>query len=132
MMLYVGRGDVTMGRTTTDGEGNVVKQLPAQYEEKDDGACVVIGEVNTETGELGPVTSIYGDWQAAEYLGDVLSRIGKTRPINIPDFKAMVQKAEKDRSWGTDNIFCEKCRETGNMSCRFCIVNEWKEEVSDG
>lgn len=132
MMIYIGRGDVTMGSTITDRAGNVVKQLPARYEEKDDGACVVIGQINTETGKLGDVTSVYGDWQAAEYLGDVLSRMGKTRPINIPDFKAMVKRAEKDRVWGEGNIFCEKCRETGSMSCRFCIVNEWKEEVSDG
>lgn len=131
MMFYIGRGNVTMARITKDEHGNVVKHTPAQYTESDDGACVVIGEVDTDTGALGPVMSIYADWQAAEYLGDILTQLGKKRPINIPSFKAMVQAAEKNRSWDADNVFCEKCHETGSTtSCRFCIVNEWREDLS--
>lgn len=131
MMIYIARGDYHLGITTTDKAGNVVREQPSRFEEKDDGACVAIGRIDTEKDELGPATSIYADWQASWYLGEVLAQLGKTRPIDIPNFKAIVQAMEKDLCWGKENPVCEYCMKIGVRGCGQCVVRQWKEETSE-
>ena len=67
---------------------------------------------------------IYGDWQASEYLGDVLAELKPRRKVNLPDFPAIVRAAMADD--GMD--ICVYCQSFG---CNECIVNEWKSERSD-
>ena len=73
---------------------------------------------------LNPATArIYGDWQASEYLGDVLAELKPRRKVNLPDFPAIVRAAMAD---GMD--ICVYCQ---SFDCNECIVNEWKSERSD-
>lgn len=79
---------------------------------------------NRGTGSPGAYLSrIYGDWQASEYLGDVLAELKPRRKVNLPDFPAIVRAAMAD---GMD--ICVYCQSFG---CNECIVNEWKSERSD-
>lgn len=79
--------------------------------------------MNPETEEQEAPTRIYGDWQASEYLGDVLAELKPRRKVNLPDFPAIVRAAMAD---GMD--ICVYCQSFG---CNECIVNEWKNERSD-
>ena len=74
-------------------------------------------------GTGSPGARIYGDWQASEYLGDVLAELKPRRKVNLPDFQAIVRAAMAD---GVD--ICVYCQSFG---CNECIVNEWKNERSD-
>lgn len=80
-------------------------------------------DYDPETEEQEAPARIYGDWQASEYLGDVLAELKPRRKVNLPDFPAIVRAAMAD---GMD--ICVYCQSFG---CNECIVNEWKSERSD-
>lgn len=124
--VFLARGNYTLGRRTTDGEGNVIEEYPARFETNPKGGCIAVGFIDEETGELKPADHLFGDWQAAEYLEMVVKMLGPTRPINIPDIKAMVRQA---RGTTDEDFICDQCRELpGFHNCRDCVVKEWKED----
>ena len=88
-----------------------------------DGGCIALWTMNPETEEQEAPARIYGDWQASEYLGDVLAELKPRRKVNLPDFPAIVRAPMAD---GMD--ICVYCQSFG---CNECIVNEWKSERSD-
>lgn len=87
-----------------------------------DGGCVALWTMNPETEEQEAPARLYGDWQASEYLGDVLAELKPRRKVNLPDFPAIVRAAMAD---GMD--ICVYCQ---SFDCNECIVNEWKSERS--
>lgn len=125
-MIFLAKGTATMGRTTRDKDGNIVSHTPAQFTVDDSGSCVAVGELDPETMKpKGPVTGIYGYWDAAGYLAQVMELLKPERTVNIPDLRSMILAAIKD---GTD--FCSYCERQGYY-CRDCIIREWEEETRE-
>lgn len=78
---------------------------------------------------------VFGDYQAAEYLRRAVELLQPSRPINIPNFRAIVREAVRQ---GVD--ICECCRPLENQrdgeirhtpACADCIVREWMEEAEE-
>ena len=122
-IICIAKGTATIGMTTRGADGKIISQTPARWEHDPDGGCVALWTMNPETEEQEAPARIYGDWQASEYLGDVLAELKPRRKVNLPDFPAIVRAAMAD---GMD--ICVYCQSFG---CNECIVNEWKSERSD-
>lgn len=127
-IICIAKGTATIGRTTWGADGKIISQTPARWEHDPDGGCVALWTMNPETEEQEAPARIYGDWQASEYLGDVLAELKPRRKVNLPDFQAIVRAAMAD---GMD--ICVYCQSFGCNECivNECIVNEWKSERSD-
>lgn len=121
--IFLMRGSCSLGRTQRDKDGNIVSETPAQFTADKSGGSIAIGELDPETMTPKECAGIYGDWDAAGYLTQALKMLGPGRPVNIPDFKAIIQAAYQED--GSD-LVCDYCKGT---NCRDCIVREWKEEV---
>lgn len=122
-MIFLATGTCTMGMTKRDKDGNVAESTSAQFTFDGTGGSIAIGEMDPDTKKIKEDSvSIFGDWDAAGYLAEVLDLLKPRRQVNIPNFKAIIQAfIEKD------NIdFCDYCP---NLNCQDCIVKEWKEEV---
>lgn len=121
-MIFLAKGTCTMGMTKRDEDGNITESTQARFEFAPDGPSVAVGEMNSETYEVNSDSvAVFGDWDAAGYLTEVLQLLKPCRSLNIPDFKFLIQEAIRK-----DNIdFCDYCQ---NPNCRDCIVKEWKEE----
>ena len=122
-IICIAKGTATIGLMTRGADGQIISQTPARWEHDPDGGCVALWTMNPETEEQEAPARIYGDWQASEYLGDVLAELKPRRKVNLPDFKAIVRAAMAD---GMD--ICVYCQSFG---CNECIVNEWKNERND-
>ena len=110
-IICIAKGTATIGLTTRGADGQIISQTPARWEH------------DPETEEQEAPARIYGDWQASEYLGDILAELKPRRKVNLPDFPAIVRAAMAD---GVD--ICVYCQ---SFDCNECIVNEWKSERSD-
>lgn len=121
-MIFLATGNCTLGFTHTDQDGNITESKPAQFEFADDGSCVAIGYLNPETGEpLGELAGLFADWDAGGYLAKVLELLKPARPVNIPDFPAIIKEAMEYDS----DVLCRYCP---SIDCRECVVAEWKED----
>ena len=119
-VIILATGHAHLGMTERDKDGNITKSTAAHFEFAPDGPCVAVGEMDPVTMVVKDGASVYGDWDAAGYLKEVMEKLQPRRPTNIPDFKALILAAQKD---GTD--ICDYCQ---GVNCRDCIVNEWKVE----
>ena len=119
--IFLATGNATLGRTERDKDGNVVKEIPANFEFADDGGCVAIGPLDPDTNMPQSVSGLFGDWDAAGYMAKVLELLKPSRPVNIPDFASIIQAAIKD---GVD--VCDYCQ---GLNCCDCAVREWKEDA---
>lgn len=123
-MIFLATGTVTLGMTKRDKDGNVVSSTPARFTWDDKGGSIAIGYMDDKTKEINEESvSIFGDWDAAGYLKEAMDRLKPRRQINIPDFKAIIQKAYTEDG---NDLVCDYCQ---GLNCRDCIVREWKEEV---
>lgn len=102
-IICIAKGTATIGLTTRGADGQIISQTPARWEHDPDGGCVALWTMNPETEEQEAPARIYGDWQASEYLGDILAELKPRRKVNLPD------KVTPAREW-VDNIvaFCEE------------------------
>lgn len=125
-MIMIGRGDCHLGLTKRDAQGNVVEQSGAKWEPSDEGGCVAVCTLDPETMEPTGTTEIYGDWDAAHFLPEVLKKLGPGRPVNVPDFRAIL-KAAIEYGEGK-SYFCDLCE---RCDCRDCIVTEWLGELGE-
>ena len=125
-MLFIAKGNCTLGATQTDENGNAVSHTDATFSTDENGSCVAVGEFDEEATELNfSIHSIHGDWDAAGYLGAILEALKPQRQINLPDFKAIFKEARNN-----DSDFCEYCQKD-SYYCRDCIVKQWEEEECD-
>lgn len=120
--IFLAKGNAYFGSNKTDENGNVIESKPAHFETSDDGACIALGKIDLDTMEIKGVESVYGDFQASEYLQGVLDNLQPKRKTDIPDIKGMLRAASGD---GFD--ICDYCKE-GGYNCRDCIISSWKEE----
>jgi len=126
--LFMTRGTCTMGQTTRDKDGNIIKQIPAKCEADPDGSCVIVGRIKfTDNGiEQDGSAEVFGDWDAAGYLAYALELLNPHRRINIPPFesivKAMVAESCFERTCPFENYSTE-------IYCKDCIVDHWIEET---
>lgn len=122
--IFLGTGHCHLGRFDKDKDGNIKETSPAHFEFADGGGCVAIGTVDPDAQnvqDIFTVTDIFGDYDAAGYLTRAMEHLKPARPVNIPDFAAIVQAAIKDGV----NI-CDYCQ---GLNCRDCAVEEWKENA---
>lgn len=125
-IVFLMKGVCTLGRTKTDKDGNVIESTPAQFTADDAGGSIAVGVLNPKTMQpAGPVSGIFGDWDAAGYMAEALKLLRPNRSVNIPDLKAIVQAAYREDG---NDLLCDYCK---SMNCRDCIVREWKEDDSD-
>ena len=123
-VVFITTGHTHLGMTKTDKAGNVIEKIPARFEYEPGGPCVIVGEMDPKDMEVKEDSvSIYADWQAAEYLEEILERLSPARRGNIPNLKFIVQKAYEED--GCD-LLCDYCPD---INCRDCIVKEWREEI---
>lgn len=123
-VVFLMTGNCTLGRTSTDKDGNIVESTPARFTADDAGSCVAVGFLDPETMQpVGPVSGIHGDWDAAGYLEEALKLLKPRRRLNIPDIKAIVQAAYQEDG---NDLLCDYCK---SMNCCNCIIKEWKEEM---
>lgn len=122
-MLFIAKGNVSLGTKKTDEDGNIIKETHATFSTDENGSCVAVGEFDEESTELNlKIHSIHGDWDASGYLGAILEALKPQRQINLPDFKAIFKAAHNN---GFD--FCSYCQKD-IYDCRDCIVKQWEEE----
>ena len=122
-MIFLATGHAHLGMNKRDKEGNITESVPSHFEFAADGSCVAVGELDPKTMEVKGNADLFGDWDAAGYLKEAMDRLKPSRPVNIPDFRAIIQKAYTEDG---NDLVCDYC--TG-INCRDCIVKEWKEEV---
>lgn len=127
--LFIGRGDCQLGRTKTDAAGNVIEQTGEKWEPNAEGGCVAICDMDPDKMETTGAAEVFGDWDAAHFLARVLEKLGPGRPVNVPDFRAILKAAMDDGA--DEDFFCDYCQRYGGYDCRDCIVTEWKEEIKE-
>lgn len=131
-IICIAKGTATIGLTTRGADGQIISQTPARWEHDPDGGCVALWTMNPETEEQEAPARIYGDWQASEYLGDVLAELKPRRKVNLPDFPAIVRAAMAD---GMDicvyvavklsdgEVTAQDARQTVNVVMVICVCD---------
>ena len=123
-IVFLAKGVCTLGRKQTDKDGNVIASTPAQFTIHDAGGSVAVGLLDPETMQPAePVAGIFGDYDAAGYLGAVMKFLKPARRVNIPDLKAIVQAAYREDG---NDLLCDYCK---SVNCHNCIIREWKDEA---
>lgn len=127
--LFMAVGICRMGQTTRDGEGNIIKQTPPSFEPDPKGGSVIIGRIkfNDDGIERDGPADVFGDWDAAGYLAQVMEILQPSRRPNIPDFKSIIKSMVKE-DFDADCPFPEHCN---SANCRDCIVTQWIEELGE-
>ena len=124
-LIFLATGHTHLGVNKRDKDGNITEIVPARFEFAPDGPCVAVGELDPETMAPKDNPSIYGDWDPAGYLKEALDMLKPRRPGNIPDFKAIIQKAYTEDG---NDLVCDYC---SCYNCLDCIVRDWKEEAEE-
>lgn len=126
-MIFLVKGTFTLGHTTRDKGGNIIKQTEAKFEACQDGGSVAVGVIDDDTGEQVGKAELFGDFDPWGYLSHALKLLAPTRSGNIPDFESIVKKMyDENRGDGCPfSLFCE------SVNCRDCIVHRWMEEVGE-
>ncbi len=125
-IIGIGTGTCTLGRRQVDKDGNIIKETKASWEPDPNGGSVAIWPIDPETNEASGPASIFGDWDAAHYLPEVLHMLQPSRKTNIPDFRHIIMAAQKG---GTD--ICGYCENYYDGMCSDCIITEWQESEED-
>lgn len=122
-IVFLAKGVCNLGITNVDQEGNVRETTPAQFVADDNGGSIVVGILDPETMKpIEPISGIFGDYDAAGYLSEALKLLKPRRRINIPDLKAIIQKAYREDG---NDLLCDYCQ---SWYCQDCIVREWRDE----
>ena len=121
-MVFIVTGTCTLGVTTRDKDGNILESRPAQFTPTNDGGSVAVGLLDPETMQPIEITSMYGDWDAAGYMAEILKLLNPVRKINLPDLKEIVKAAYQEDG---NDLLCDYCK---SMNCCDCIIKEWQEE----
>lgn len=120
-MIFLATGNCYLGQTKRDKNNNIIEQIPPHFEHEEDGSCVIVGKLNSETMEQTGDADVFADYQASAYLKETLKLLNPSRKLDIPNFKVMIMAALRD-----DIDICDYCED---FQCRDCIIKEWKQEA---
>ena len=123
-IICIGRGTATLGRYTRHEDGTTTQDIGAHWEPDAGGGSVAIFKMDADTNKVTCPAEVFGDWQAAEYLGRVLELLGPGRAPNLPHLREIVYHMSND---GLD--ICDYCG--GLLCCAECIVKDWKQESEE-
>ena len=121
-MIFLVKGNCTLGRKMRDQDGNISKEIPATFTSDQEGGSVAVGILDDDTMEQIGNAEIYGDFDPAGYLARALELLNPRRRGNIPDFELICKDMFKDQ--GRNRCSC-------TISCQDCIVGQWIEETKD-
>ena len=123
--VLIARGVCTLGRVTTDKDGNEISRTPAKFVMDEEGSCFAVCpvEVNEVNDDIDSVTQI-GDasvtavFDTDMLLTNVMEKLG-IRQRNTPDLAKLRKKLfEKE---GLD--LCEYCHMGAELRCDWCPLN---------
>ena len=118
--LIMVRGNAFLGMTTRDADGNVVEKQAPRFEYDPKGGTVAVTEIDPETMEVREPVEIFGDWDAAGYLGRALKIMQPSRQVNAPDLREIIREAAAN---GDKRLLCDYCKAA--RSCPDCIITDW-------
>ena len=120
--VLIARGVCTLGRVTTDADGNEVSRTPAKFVMDEEGSCFAVCpvEVNEENDDIDSVTQI-GDasvvavFDTDMLLTNVMEQLG-IRQRNTPDLAKLRKKLYKE----ADVDLCNYCPMGDELRCSCC------------
>lgn len=127
--IFMATATVKLGQTTTDKDGNIVKQIAPSCEFDPAGGSVIVGKLKITDDAMEPdgPAEVFGDWDAAGYLAEALEALRPSRRHNLPDFEKIVKSMVRERA-GEDCPFMDHC---GSVFCRDCVISRWMEEAQE-
>lgn len=119
-MVFLIQGHAYLGVNKRDGQGNIIESTPARFESSREGPCIAVGMMDPDTMKQVGDVSVFGDYDAENYLEHVLELLAPTtRRHNLPDIKGIIKNME---SHGYD--VCDFCTAD---KCWNCAVRDWKD-----
>lgn len=120
--VLIARGTCTLGRVTTDADGNEVSRTPAKFVMDEEGSCFAVCpvEVNEVNDDIDSVTQI-GDasvtavFDTDMLLTNVMEQLG-IRQRNTPDLAKLRKKLYKE----ADVDLCDYCPMGDELRCSCC------------
>lgn len=120
--VLIARGTCTLGRVTTDADGNEVSRTPAKFVMDEEGSCFAVCpvEVNEGNDDIDSVTQI-GDasvvavFDTDMLLTNVMEQLG-IRQRNTPDLAKLRKKLYKE----ADVDLCNYCPMGDELRCSCC------------
>ena len=126
-MVFIAKGNCTLGSWKKDKDGNIVEKNPAMFEETENGGCVLVGIMDVNTMKQVGDGKIFGDYDSYGFLMQALEFLGSTRESNTPDFKEVLKRMyRRDSKMGCP--FEPYCTRSG---CGNCVCVDWMLEVQD-
>ena len=124
--VLIARGTCTLGRVTTDADGNEVSRTPAKFVMDEEGSCFAVCpvEVNEVNDDIDSVTQI-GDasvvavFDTDMLLTNVMEKLG-IRQRNTPDLAKLRKKLYKE----ADVDLCDYCPMGDELRCSCCPLVE--------
>lgn len=121
------RGTYTMGMIERHNDGTA-ESNPPNFRIHDGGGSVAVGVVNLATMDQAKPLDLFGDFDAAGFLGKAyqeLYGLASLRKPNIPDLKAVFTSVGKNSR--SDCPLMDWC----NKRCQDCIFHQWMEEGAE-
>lgn len=124
--VLIARGTCTLGRVTTDKDGNEISHTPAKFVMDEEGSCFAVCpvEVNEVNDNIDSVTQI-GDasvvavFDTDMLLTNVMEQLG-IRQRNTPDLAKLRKKLYKE----ADVDLCDYCPMGDELRCSCCPLVE--------
>lgn len=121
--VFLVKGTYTFGRVTQHKDGTK-EHIPAKFTPSDSGGCVLVAKVSLATMDSVAPASLFGDYQAAEYLGEALDLIAPSRRPDVPNLENVFKNVGKKRE---ECPLLEYC----SNFCYDCKLHEWMTEGSE-
>ena len=126
-MIFIEKGNVTLGMAKVDAEGNEVSSTPARFESDPAGGCIAVGELDENEQPINEKTRVFGDYDHAGIFAYVLELLPPTRPSEIPDLEGMFKRAAREDPDG----YCPMFDFCIRPDCMDCIIDRWRREVEE-
>lgn len=123
--VLIARGVCTLGRVTTDKDGNVISRTPAKFVMDEEGSCFAVCpvEVNEVNDDIDSVTqtgdaSIAAIFDTDMLLTYVMEKLG-IRQRNTPDLAKLRKKLFEEKHID----LCDYCHMGDELRCECCPLN---------
>ena len=103
-MIFLAKGTCTLGITTRDKDGNIIETTPARFICDKKGGSIAVGHMDPGSKEIYEDTvSIFGDWDAAGYMAEMLKLLQPARKVNVPDD---IQMGKREETRDVARVLC--------------------------